>query len=400
MSAYNVLIINVDELWLKGKNRPQYFKAIKHHIKEVIGAYHSEDFQCANENQRMVAHSEVGFSEDLIQALCKVPGVHSISPARKIALDFDKILPEVISEIETLPSKPKTFKVETKRANKRFSMGSMEISRQLGHLILRNFSDLKVDVHNPELIVRVRILDKNIYVSTRDILGLGGLPFNTSGHLITMLSGGFDSPVASYLMSKRGCRQTFVFFYAYPFVGDEVKEKIFELVKVLGKFQRYSTLYIVPFGDFQSHISKECREDYRTVLFRKYMIECSNLIADRINADALLTGDALGQVSSQTIGNMSLLDRVSLRPIFRPLVGYNKIEIVNLSKEIGTHDISVIPHDDACSLFAPKHPIIKPDWTYFERFIQKFDSVPMLNECIDAAEKYSISLKGELLKLN
>jgi tRNA uracil 4-sulfurtransferase len=214
---------------------------------------------------------------------------------------------------------------------------------------------------------------------------------------VTLLSGGFDSPVASYLMSKRGCKQTFAFFYAYPFVGEEVKEKIISIAKVLGKYQRGSKLHIIPFGDIQNLISKKCHEEYRTILFRKYMMDCSYLLADKVKADALLTGDALGQVSSQTIGNIQAIEYFAKKPIFRPLVGFNKIEIINLAREVGTHDISIIPHDDACSLFAPKSPIIRPDMEYFKKF-EKDDEVDAeVEKAVANAEIIKISLTGELL---
>jgi thiamine biosynthesis protein ThiI len=198
-------------------------------------------------------------------------------------------------------------------------------------------------------------------------------------------------------MFKRGCRQTFIFFYAYPFVGGEVKDKVVKLVQILGRYQRNSRLYIVPFGDIQNLISKNCHEDYRTLLFRKAMLQCSTLLARKLKAGALLTGDALGQVSSQTIGNISVLDKVSALPIFRPLLGYNKIEIIDLAKRIGTHDISMIPHDDACSLFAPKHPVIRPSHSYLGKFDHQVQLEEPLNKCLQEAEVVEISMTGELV---
>lgn len=397
---YNTLIINVDELWLKGRNRPLYFKAITKHLKSVIKEFHADSFTCRNESQRMIAKSESNFSEELIEATLKVPGVHSVSPARRIPVDKDAIMPAVIEEIKSLSELPKTFKVETKRAYKRYPQSSMDVSREVGHLVLEEFPELKVDVKTPELKVDIKILDTNIYISSKKLMAIGGLPFGTSGHLITMLSGGFDSPVASYLMAKRGCRQTFVFFYAYPFVGEEVKEKLIDIAKVLGQYQRFSKLYVVPFGDIQNIISKNCKEEYRTLLFRKHMIECASILSKKVKADGILTGDALGQVSSQTMGNISYLDNITEAPIFRPLIGHNKIEIIGLSKKIGTHDVSIIPHDDACSLFAPKNPIIKPDKSYLEEYSSKVSLQKELEECVDKAEVYSISLSGNVERLD
>lgn len=393
---YNIIVISVDELWLKGKNRPVYFKAIRRHIHELIKAYHVASFTCNSEEQRIVAHSETFFSEECIAALLKVPGIHSVAPARRIPVLYDQIMPAVAAELKTLHPLPKTFKVFTRRSFKGFPMSSMEVSAQLGGQVLTEFPELKVDVHSPEMVIEIRILEHNIYVSSRKMKGIGGLPAGTSGHVLSLLSGGFDSPVASYLMAKRGCRLSFVFFYAYPFVGDEVKDKIVNLVGVLGQFQRHCKLYIIPFGDIQNLISQQCKMDYRTVLFRKAMLECANLLARKIRADVLVTGDSLGQVSSQTIGNIAALDAFSQKPIFRPLLGFNKIEIIDLAKKIGTHDISVIPHDDACSLFAPKHPVIRPDTEYLNQFDQELQLDIHLYKCIDDAEVYDVSLTGEV----
>jgi thiamine biosynthesis protein ThiI len=393
---YHTLVINVDELWLKGKNRPLYYRALRGHIRELLKTRHKEPFTCVNEEQRIVARSESPFSEDTIRAFLKVPGVHSLIPARRIPVNFQHIFSTVKEELERLEGLPPTFKVETRRSYKGFPMNSMEVCGEIGTLVLKEFPRLAVDLKNPGLIIEIRILEKNIYVSTRKLLGVGGLPVGTSGHLVALLSGGFDSPVASFLMSKRGCRQTFIFFYAYPFVGDEVKDKVLKLVRILGRYQRHSRLYIVPFGEVQNLISKNCQANYRTLLFRKAMLQCSTLLARKVKAEALLTGDALGQVSSQTIGNISVLDKVSPLPIFRPLLGYNKIEIIVLAKKIRTHDISVIPHDDACSLFAPKHPVIRPSASYLEKFDKEVQLEGQLNKCLRDAEVYEISLTGAL----
>lgn len=393
---YNILVISIDELWLKGKNRPMYFKAIRRHIKELIKAYHPQPFQITSEEQRIVARSDTPFNEQVFQSLLRVPGIHSVAPARRIDVSFDAIMPVLSKELKAMEPLPATFKVETKRSWKGFPMASMDVSRELGGQVLKEFPGLTVAVKNPELLIEIRILEKNIYVFTRRTRGVGGLPFGTSGHLVSLLSGGFDSPVASYLMAKRGCRLTFIFFYAYPFVGDEVKDKILKLTQVLGQYQRHSRLFVIPFGEIQNLISKHCKLDYRTVLFRKAMLECSNLLAGRINADALVTGDALGQVSSQTIGNISALDAFSRISIFRPLLGYNKIEILGLAKKIGTHDISIIPHDDACSLFAPKHPIIKPDISYLEQYEKEWNLEEHLQKALDDAEAYHVDVTGKL----
>lgn len=395
---YKVLMLNVDELWLKGKNRPLYFKAMKNHIKKVLSIYHDSKFSLENENQRLVAKSEEVFSEEIIEAFTKVPGLATITLARAVAPEKEAILPAILEEIEKMEVFPRTFKVKCKRAYKLFPHKSMDLQREMGHLVLKEYRDkgLSVDVHNPEMLVDIKVMKDNIYVSTKTIKGTGGLPVGTSGKAVTLISGGFDSPVASYMMSKRGVSQVFAFFYAYPFVGDEVKEKIKTMCQELGKYQKGSKLYVLPFGEIQNLISKQCDEEYRTLLFRKYMIETADLLARKTRSDALIMGDALGQVSSQTMQNMQALDSSVNRIILRPLVGFNKLEIVNLSKIVGTHDISIIPHDDACSLFAPKHPVLRPDWKYWNDFVAKTDIKDQLWKCVENAEVYSIEIDGEL----
>ncbi|TDJ06036.1 MAG: tRNA 4-thiouridine(8) synthase ThiI [Deltaproteobacteria bacterium] len=393
---YKILLINVDELWLKGKNRYLYFKTLKGHVKDVLKSYHSGKMEFANVFQRLVVKSDTAFNEETLEAVRIIPGIHSINLAFQVEKDIDKALEESIKAFKAMPHQNFTFKVHTTRTDKTFPTTSMEVNRYLGHHLLENFPQLKVDVHKPDLWLEVKILPDSIYVSTKKLKGIGGQPLGQTGHLVTMLSGGLDSPVASYLMSKRGCKQTFVFFYSYPFVGEEVLEKIKALTSIISKYQRGCKLYVIPFGEFQKSITKEVYEEYRTVIFRKYMIDCSNLLAERVKAQGILTGDVIGQVSSQTIGNIALLDQISSRPIFRPLVGFNKAEIIELSKEIGTYETSIIPHDDACSLFAPKNPIIRPDKKYWDKFNEQFPHRESLINCLDKAMVYEVNLRGEI----
>jgi thiamine biosynthesis protein ThiI len=396
---YHNIALGIDELWLKGKNRPMYFKAIKRHIKDLVSAYHEDKFTLVNEQQRLVVESETAFSEDILEALQRVPGLATVSPCIKVAMEKEAILPALSAELDKLPVKRTTFKVMCKRVNKKFPTASMELNRYVATHVLKNYEHIKVDVHNPDFYIYVRVMDGHIYLYTRQIRAVGGLPIGTSGHAVTLISGGFDSPVASYMMAKRGCRQTYIFFYAYPFVGEEVRDKIVSICSHLSKFQRFGKLYVVPFGDVQNHISKKCREEYRTLLFRKYMIQTANLLADKIQADSLVTGDALGQVSSQTMENMTALDLSSNRLILRPLVGHNKLEIIDTARKIGTHDISIIPHDDACELFSPKHPVIKPDLDYWSEFIKGETEVEsLLEKALSDAEFITFDLKGEIVK--
>lgn len=394
------LVISVDELWLRGKNRILYLRAATDHINAVFKAYHPDKFQYKLQSGRLYYTSKTFFTQELIEALTFVPGLASISPCKVLTRlpeeNLENVYEEILKELKSFETTPVTFRALVKRVDKTFSQTSVVIGREIGHRIITRYPLAQVDLKKSEMVVEVRILPKHVTISTESKKGIGGLPWGITGSAVTMLSGGFDSPVASYLMAKRGVKQAFVFFHAYPFVGREVLTKIKSLAAVLAKYQRQSHLYIVPFGDIQNLISKECRQEYRTLIFRRYMVEISNMICERVNADALITGDCIGQVSSQTMQNLHLMDKASERIILRPLLGFNKLEILNLASSIGTHDISILPHDDACSLFASKTPIIVPNIEYWKTWDAEFDISADLKKAIEQTQSYSINLKGEL----
>lgn len=396
---YNIILVNLHELWLKGKNRPIYINVLRKHLSKVIKLYHRGEVSFIKDYQRLIFTSSTSFEEDTITAIRKIPGIHSIMLAKEGEKNVEKIIPILIEEMTKFGLEEFSFKVLTTRSDKSFPITSPEINKILGHEILLKFPKAHVDLRKPKITPEILVLSKSIFISVKRLLGVGGLPVGMSGHLITLLSGGIDSPVASFMMSKRGCAQSFAFFHSYPFVGQEVLDKIFSLATILGKFQAGCRLYIIPFGEIQNLISKNCREEYRTVFFRKFMIEAANLLADRIKADALLTGDSISQVSSQTIGNLSILDRSSKRPIFRPLIGLNKNEIVEKAQEIGTFETSILPHDDACSLFAPLRPVINPSLKYWEKFSEEFQIKEDLLNCVKNAKVYEISPKGTITLL-
>ncbi|MCY4524391.1 MAG: tRNA 4-thiouridine(8) synthase ThiI [Halobacteriovoraceae bacterium] len=391
----NTLLISIDELWLKKGNRPIYFQAVISHIKKTLSKYLTEDVFCKIDNLRILLKTKEKLNSQCMESLTKIPGIHSIMPVKRIDPVYRDLFPLIEQETEQLAGAGYTFKVITKRLDKKFPKTSMEVCSEAGAFILKKFPSMRVDLSDPKIKIHIVINSNAIYLSTRKIPGTGGLPWGTGGHVITLLSGGFDSPVASYLMSKRGCKQTFIFFYSYPFVGEEVKEKILDLFSILGAYQKDTRLYVIPFGELQKFIAEKYNPDYRTMLFRRSMIECANQLAGELAADALLTGDSLGQVSSQTIHNLSLLDQFSARPILRPLIGFNKKEIIKLAKKIDTHSVSVRPHDDACSLFSVKHPILRPDIKYWNFLEKDLHLKKRSKQYLKNAEVYDISKKGE-----
>ncbi|MBF0206469.1 MAG: tRNA 4-thiouridine(8) synthase ThiI [Oligoflexia bacterium] len=373
-TPYREILLNIDELSLKGANQKFFLNKLLNHLRALLKLYHPYPISIVHDHLRYIIKSEQPFEKDTLAAMSRVPGLHSFSLVRSSLLELDALLSAVKEELAPLLNSLKddgavvTFKVETTRAYKGFAHGSYEVSSWLGHHLLQAFPSLKVDVHKPRLLIKVKILQRQIYFFTKTIKGVGGIPSGSSGDALTLLSGGFDSPVASYLMFKRGLNQSFAFFHAYPFVGDEVLDKVLSIVKKLSAYQLQTMLYIVPFGEIQRQIVKNARPAYRTIFFRRYMLELATMLATKIAASALITGDALGQVASQTLGNLALVNQCTNMPILRPLIGFSKPEILELAQDIGTYDISVIPQDDACSLLADKHPVTNPYHAYWQHF--------------------------------
>ena len=395
------LLISVDELWLKGRNRSTYFSKMRSQVQHLMNLYLEKEYQLKAHNQRLIAYSSQGFPSQLLNALSCLPGIFSLSPCLRTNKDLEQISRMAIQEILRCKSQePISFKIECQRVDKSFTPNSIELNRQIGAKVLEALGNqAKVDVHHPKLTVSIKILIPGVFVGTEKIEGIGGLPLGMSGHLVGLLSGGLDSPVASYMMARRGCSQTLAFFHAWPFVGEEVVDKILALGKALNPYLGEFELHIIPFGEIQRKIAKELAPRYRTIFFRRYMIESANALAQRVGASALLTGDALAQVSSQTLENLSLIDQISPRPILRPLVGFNKREIIALAKKIGSHDISIQPQDDACSALAAKHPILKGDSSIWQEFSRKTDLIGELHsdvqKSLEQAKVHKFLVKSE-----
>jgi thiamine biosynthesis protein ThiI len=400
------LLIGVDEVWLKGANRSRYMAKLGVSIQETIKEFNQGRFKVVREGPVYWVEGVCEFSDECLQAISCIPGVRNIELVKKLggqtesntplsAIEQVKMIGQVAIDILAgLDRRLGSFKVDTRRSDKEFPIESLEVSREVGNLVLSAFPMLRVDLRNPESTLRIRILKKGTFVSISRYQGVGGLPLGISGHAICLLSGGIDSPVASYLMAARGIRQTFVFFHAYPFVGNEVKDKVIELAKTLTRYQDVGRLVVVPFGDIQNRIAETAHKSYRSLFFRRYMVRCANLLAPKIKAKALILGDSLGQVSSQTLENISVIDQESKLLILRPLIGMHKEEIVRLGERIHTFSISKLPHDDACELFASSHPTTRADHNYWQIYDQKVDLVPMLEEALRVSEVYILTKRG------
>ncbi len=295
--------------------------------------------------------------ERIMVSLSRVFGIAHFSRATETKTDLDSINKaalRVASELEW-----DTFKVSTKRSNKEYPQTSMEVSRDVGQYILENMKGKKVKIKNPDLELRIEIVEKNAYILGQKIPGPGGLPVGVSGKVVSLLSGGIDSPVASWMLMKRGCDVVFVHFESTPQTDRASVEKVKELALKLSKWQRPSKIHLVPFLDIQKEIVKETKGDYRVLLYRRFMYRLAEAIAETENAKALVTGESVGQVASQTLENIAVINDAIIIPVLRPLIGMDKEEIIERAKVIDTYELSIIPHDDCCSLFVPRHPVTK-----------------------------------------
>ncbi|MFH1314882.1 MAG: tRNA uracil 4-sulfurtransferase ThiI, partial [Candidatus Uhrbacteria bacterium] len=309
--------------------------------------------------------------------------------------DFDLIQETALELVRSSESDWQTFKVITKRSHKLFPATSMEVSRDVGARVLEQ-TKKAVDIHNPDLTIQIEITEKQTYIFTEKIPGAGGLPVGSSGTVVSLLSGGIDSPVASWQLMKRGCQVIFVHFHSAPQTSQEAIDKVQELSELLSPWQIKTKLYLVPFLNIQKEIVKECRGEYRVVLYRRFMYRIAEQIAEQENAKALVTGESVGQVASQTIENIATINDAVTIPILRPLIGLDKIEIIDRAKQIGTYELSILPHEDCCSLFVPRHPVTKSNIGVARKEEGKLDVDKLITNAIK--DGWENSSNGSLIR--
>ena len=351
-----VIIIRYCELYLKGKNRGYFerlfainiersLKGIRHELRRKSGRYLIEGFE-DNDVDRILAK------------LCKVFGIHTLSVAYKVTSDFDNIY----AAARLVAPVCGTFKVETHRADKSFPMNSMQLSAAIGGRLLDDVKSLTVDVHSPEHVVNIDVReDGTSLVFGSFIKGAGGMPVGSAGKGLLLISGGIDSPVAGHMIAKRGMSLDCVHFHSYPYTNMQAKEKVIDLAKVLSEYACGMNLHVIKVTHIQEEIHKKCNGEYMVTLLRRFMMRIAEKIAESCGAQCIITGESLGQVASQTIEGMTSSNAVIERlPVLRPLCGFDKNEIIERSKDIGTYDISILPYEDCCTVFLPKHPVTRP----------------------------------------
>lgn len=357
---YDHILIRYGELALKGKNYARFLKKLFLNIKEIVKLTTGEIPKLSKERGRIFLHLNGESPEKYYDSLKKVFGVISFSPVRKTILDIEEIKKIALEEIKSLPNDSYTFKVISKRSNKSFPLKSPAIMQEVGAFLLKNTNNLKVDVHNPQVEVYVEIRQDAAYIYSQKIKGTGGLPLGTGGKALLLLSGGIDSPVAGWLTMKRGVVIEAIHFHSYPYTSERAKEKVLDLARKLSEFSGEINVHIVSFTRIQKEISENCFESLWITIMRRFMFRIAEKIAESRGALALVTGESIGQVASQTLDSMYAINHVINTPVIRPLITMDKEEIMERAKHIGTYDTSIQPYEDCCTVFLPKEPKTKP----------------------------------------
>lgn len=383
-----VILLRYGEIFLKGNNRKFFEDTLVKNIKKSLKDF---DFEIKRISGRYeISNFDESKEKVIIDKLTKVFGIHSLSVATKIETDEDAI----IDVVKSLDLAHKTFRVTTKRASKIFPIHSMEFNSKLGEIILQTFEGAKVDLHTPEVEVKIDIRENGYtYISTADILCVDGMPLGTAGTGLLLLSGGIDSPVAGYYMAKRGLTVEAIHFHSYPYTSELARQKVLDLATKMCDYLGHMRIHIVSVTHIQEEIHKNCDPDYMITLLRRMMMRISQKIAQNIGAGALITGESLGQVASQTLQSINATNAVLEMPIFRPLIGFDKLEIMEVAHKIDTYNISILPYEDCCTVFLPKTPVTKPKLERVEREESKLNIIELLQKSLDSEEIVDVYAK-------
>jgi len=385
-----VMLVRYAEIHLKGLNRPYFERSL---MKRITLALRPLQVKVVREQGRVFVFGIPTESMDeAADKLTRVFGIHSVSPALAVEKDWDAMVAAanvlVARRIEGLPAA--SFKVIARRADKRFTMRSMDICRMMGGLLLEAFPTLSVDVHNPDFYVGVEVRQDQAFLFAEELLGAGGMPVGTNGHAMLLISGGIDSPVAGHMIAKRGVRISAVHFYSYPYTSERAREKVVDLTRILSSYAGEVGLYLVPFTEIQLAIHEKCPKSETTVLMRRLMMQIAEKIALTCGAQALITGESIGQVASQTIESLTVTNDAVTLPVFRPLIGFDKEEIVTRAKAMGSYETSILPFEDCCTVFVPQHPVTRPKLEEILRSEARLDFTQMVETAIANTEFLSI----------
>lgn len=390
---FRMFLIKYAEIGVKGKNRYLFEDALIAQIKRTLRRVEGR-FSVTKESGRIYVEAVSEFDYDeTVEALKTVFGIVGICPVILLEDEgYDTLSRDVVAYMGHMyPDRNRTFKVQVRRARKNYPLDSMELARELGSDILDAYPEFSVDVHHPQILLQVEIRH-HIYVYSEIIPGPGGMPLGTNGKAMLLLSGGIDSPVAGYMIAKRGVVVDAVYFHAPPYTSERAKQKVVELAKLVSRYSGPMRLHIVNFTDIQLYIYDKCPHDELTIIMRRYMMKIAEEIARKEGAVALITGESIGQVASQTVQSLTVTNEVCTMPVFRPVIGFDKQEIVDIALKINTYETSIQPYEDCCTIFVAKHPITKPNLQAIRRseenLSEKIDE--MLKEAVDTAEVIAI----------
>lgn len=379
-----IILIKNGELALKGLNRNSFEDKLIKNMKIRLADLGKFTFTKSQSTIMVDSEDEDIDLDDAADRLSKVFGIAALSRACVCKKDFDCIKTAAVSYLEEQLEDARTFKVEAKRSDKKFPMKSPEICREAGGYILSKFHHLKVNVHNPDIIVTIEVREQYAFIHGNSIKGAGGMPTGTSGRAAVLISGGIDSPVAAYMMAKRGIELCAVHFASPPYTSELAEMKVMELLKRVAKYSGTITTYVVPFTKIQEQIRNLCPEEYFTIIMRRIMMIVSEKIAQGQNCSALITGESVGQVASQTIYALACTDCVVNMPVFRPCIGMDKEEIISISRKIDTFETSIQPYEDCCTVFTPRHPKTRP---HLDDVVRAQSKIEDLDQLIDEAVK-------------
>ena len=390
----DVILLKLGEVVLKGLNRRSFEDKLISNIRRRL--QHCGKFHVYSKQSTIYVEPQ-GEDCDLdgAYAACKqVFGVIAVVRAWPCEKDKDAILACAKDCLDDKLRAAKSFKVETKRSDKKFPMNSMEISQYVGGLLHDAYPHLTVDVHNPELCVHVEVREKAAYVHGPAEPGAGGLPIGMGGKAVSLLSGGIDSPVSSFMIAKRGVQLELVHYFSPPYTSQQAKEKVIELARELTPWCGRMTLHIIPFTEIQEEIRRSCPEDHFTLIMRRFMMRLAVAVAKRTGCKALVTGECLGQVASQTMDALTVSDDACELPVLRPVIGMDKEEIVRISRRIGTFDTSILPYEDCCTVFTPRHPRTHPDLAEVREYEKALDVEGLMERALQGVERVTVALEN------
>ena len=379
-----VILIKYGDLYLKKDNRNFFIKTLKENIENKLNGI---SFEIKNDLSRMFIYTYN--TDEVIDRLKEVFGIYEIVKVKELERDEELISNEVINFLKDKDYK--TFKVETKRSDKSYPITSMEFNRLVASKILKTYNDLKVDIHNPDIKIEIEIRNTSAYLYLDKYEGLKGYPVKTLGKGLLMLSGGIDSPVAGYLAIKKGIKLNYIYFESLPHTSLEARNKVIELAKILEKYNDHGKLYVVNFTKIQEAIYKNLKPDYLITIMRRMMYRIAESIAKKNKFLTIINGESVGQVASQTLTSIRAVNDVTNYPIIRPLACFDKEEIIKISKKIGAYETSILPYEDCCTVFVPKHPVINPDLKVIYEEESKYDFEPLLTEAINNVDVIKLS---------